>query len=78
MDSGTEWWLWHASTNGERRRYKYPDRTRMASDGRGGVWLLCPTTMDGGTEWWLWHADQHGEHKEYQYPEGSVLVAEHA
>ena len=66
------WRLWHADTSGEQKLYEYPRDSLMAGDGRGGVYIICPTK--GEEMWRLWHADTSGEQKLYEYPRDSLMA----
>lgn len=74
--SAEDWCLWHAEPTGEEQcLHKYPKNSKMASDGQGGLWILCETTESGDDATWsLWHATVRGERNLYSYPKEAKLA----
>ena len=70
MQGEDDWNLWHANLRGtETEKYVYPAQSEFVGDGRGGVWVLCPTTgVEGVWRLWQWHASDHAERDLYEYP----------
>ena len=78
MQGEDDWNLWHANLRGtETEKYVYPAQSEFVGDGRGGVWVLCPTTgVEGVWRLWQWHASDHAERDLYEYPADSQLVGD--
>lgn len=76
------WRLWLAHQAGERSFRDFPAESRLAADGAGGVWLICPRERGGGdecgleTDWSLWHINQDSAESLYKYPADSEIVGD--